>query len=135
MTEVRYCITKLGEEERERTEIWSKLWSEPVKELKRAIARMSNWKAAGPDHVQGFWFKKATSLHPKLKQHLQELVNTGQVPTWLTDECTVPMKDKSKGTCRKLQTNSLPPTDVETVDQYILRSNVWTFELPRIIAK
>ena len=25
-----------------------------VKELKRAIARMSNWKASGPDHVQGF---------------------------------------------------------------------------------
>ena len=34
-----------------------------VKELKRAIARMSNCKAAGPDHVQGFRFKKATGLH------------------------------------------------------------------------
>ena len=45
-----------------------------VKKLKRAIAKMSNWKAAGPDHVQGFWFKKATSLHPKLKQHPQECV-------------------------------------------------------------
>ena len=33
---------------------------------------MSNWKVAGPDHIQGFWFKKATCLHPKLKQHLQE---------------------------------------------------------------
>ena len=95
------------------TEFCSKLWSEPVeyniesewlkkvkeklrdtpkqenvivtaKELKGAIARMSNWKAAGPDHVQGFWFKKVTNLHPKLKQHLQECVNAGQVPTWLT---------------------------------------------------
>ena len=74
------------------TEFWIKLWSEPlehnrdsewlkkvkaklrdtpkqknviftVKELKRAIARMSNWKAVGSDHVQGFSFKKATSLH------------------------------------------------------------------------
>ena len=33
--------------------------------------------------------------------------------------------------CRKLQTNCLPSTDVETIDKYILRSNVWT----RIIAK
>ena len=49
-----------------------------VKELKHAIARMSNWKAAGPDHVQGFRFKKATSLHPKLKQNLQECVNAGR---------------------------------------------------------
>ena len=67
------------------TTFWSKIWSEPVehhrdsewlkkakeklrdtpkqenvitiaKELKQALARMSNWKAAGPDHVQGFWF-------------------------------------------------------------------------------
>ena len=60
---------------------------------------MSNWKAAGPDHVQGFWFNKATSLHPKLKQHLQECVNDGSVHTWMTEGCTVLiMKDKSKGT-------------------------------------
>ena len=41
---------------------------------KAGYARLSNWKAAGPDHVQGFWFKKATGLHPKLKQHLQVCV-------------------------------------------------------------
>ena len=43
-----------------------------MKELKLLQAKMSNWKAAGPDYVQRFWFKKATSLHPK--QHLQECV-------------------------------------------------------------
>ena len=60
---------------------------------------MSNWKAAGPDHVQGFWFKKATSLHPKLKQHLQECVNAGAVHTWMTEGHTVLiMKGKSKRT-------------------------------------
>ena len=107
------------------TEFLSKLWSEPVehnrdsewltgklrhtpkqenviiteKELKQAIARMSNWKAAGPNHVQGFWFKKVTSLNPKLKQHLQECVNAEAVPTWMTERRTVLiMKDKSKGT-------------------------------------
>ena len=70
-----------------------------VKELKRAIARMSNWKAGGPDHIQGFRFKKATSLHPKLNQHSQECVNARQVSTWMTEGCTVLiMKDKSKGT-------------------------------------
>ena len=44
-----------------------------VKELKRAIERMSNGKAAGPDHVQGFWYKKASSLHPKLKHIYKSL--------------------------------------------------------------
>ena len=57
---------------------------------------MSNCKAAGPDHVQGFWFKKATSLHHELKQHLQEC---RQLPTWMTEGRTVLiMKDKSKET-------------------------------------
>ena len=59
----------------------------------------SNWKATGPNHVQGFWFKKATSLHPKIKQHLQECMNAGAVPTWMTEGRTVLiMKDKRKGT-------------------------------------
>ena len=60
------------------------------KELKRAI---------GLDHVQGFWFKKATSLHPKLKENIQECVNAGAVLAWMTEGRTVLiMKDKSKGT-------------------------------------
>ena len=60
---------------------------------------MSNGKAAGSDHIQEVWFKEATSLHPKLKQHLQECVNTGQVPTWMTEgRAVLIMKDKSKGT-------------------------------------
>ena len=46
---------------------------------------MSIGKASGPDYVQGFWFKKATSLHPKLKQHSQERVNTGSVYTRMTE--------------------------------------------------
>ena len=101
------------------------------------IARMSDWKAAEPDHVQGFWFKKATSLHTKLKQHLQECVNAGVVPTWMTEGRTVLiMKDNSKGTVvGNYISNCLPSTDVETVDKYVLRSNVWTFELPATIAK
>ena len=51
------------------------------------------------DHVQGFWFKKATSLYLRLEQHLQECVNAGVVPTWMTEVSTILiMKDKSKGT-------------------------------------
>ena len=50
---------------------------------------MSNWKAAEPDHLHGFWFKKATNLDPKLKQCLQECVNAGTVPTWMTEGRTI----------------------------------------------
>ena len=89
---------------------------------------MSNWKAAGSDNVQGFWFKRTTSLHSKLTQHLQECVNAGQVPTWMTEGHTVLiMKDKNKGTVVGNYI-CLRSADVETVDMYILRNNVWTFE-------
>ena len=67
-----------------------------VKELKQAMARMSNWKAAGPDHVQGFCFKKVTSLHPKLNNILQECANAAAVPTWMTEGCTVLHREKAR---------------------------------------
>ena len=35
-------------------------------------------------------------------------------------------KQEKRNSCRKLQPNCLPSTDVETVDKYILR--IWTFE-------
>ena len=87
-------MKKRGKDPKGSTELWSKLWSEPVdnhnrvsewlkkvkeklrdtpkqenviitaKELKWAIARMSNWKAAGPEHVQEFWFKGELTSKP-----------------------------------------------------------------------
>ena len=71
-----------------------------VNNINKCFSRMSNWKAARPNHIQGFWFKKATSIHHKLKQNLQRCVkNAGQVPMWMTEGRTVLiMNDKSKGT-------------------------------------
>ena len=84
---------------------------------------MSNWKAAGPDHVQGFWFKKATttSLHPKLKYIVCECWTS----TYMDDRRTHSThheRQEQRNSCRKLQTNYLPSTDVETVNKYILRT-------------
>ena len=98
------------------TEFWSKLWSEPVehnrdsewvnnvkeklrdtpkqetvfittKELKRAIARMSSWKAKQQDHTmcKDFCLRKPPVYITNSKQHLQECVNAGAVPTWMTE--------------------------------------------------
>ena len=41
-------------------------------------------------------------------------------------------RQEQRNSCRKLQTNCLPSTDVETVDKHILKSDVWTFEFPEI---
>ena len=62
---------------------------------------MYNWKAAGPDHVQGFWFKKATT---QTSTGVCEYW-TSASPMWMTVGRTILiMKDK------KLQTNFSPST-------------------------
>ena len=69
-----------------------------VEDVKNGIRRMSNWKAPGPDGVQGFWFKKLTAFHERIAKHLQECLNSGIVPDWLTLGRTVLiMKDRRKG--------------------------------------
>ena len=49
---------------------------------------MTNWKASGPDCVQGYWFKRFSSLHCRLTKHLQACVAVGDVATWMTKRKT-----------------------------------------------
>ena len=111
----------------EATTFWKTIWSEPsshnkgaewlkevkekmsdlrkqenikisIEDVKLVIRKMSNWKAPGPDGVHGFWFKKLSNLHIKLTEFLQEALDTGIVPDWMTLGRTVLiMKDRSKG--------------------------------------
>ena len=102
--------------------IWSKRkehhkdaeWLKDVKELEqdegrdkidltkdkmmRVMRKMPNWKAPGLDKVQGYWLKNLTPLHEKLVVYLQECLDSGVVPEWLTKRRTVLIqKDKAKG--------------------------------------
>ena len=61
--------------------------------------RMPNWKAAGPDGVQGFWIKRLSSLHNQIADQLNEIVS-GEVdlPEWMTCGRTyLCVKDPKKG--------------------------------------
>ena len=69
-----------------------------VENVKTAIRKMTNWKVPGPDCVQGYWFKRFSSLHSRLTEHLQACVVVGDVPTWMTKEkTTLIQKDPEKG--------------------------------------
>ena len=111
----------------EATQFWSDIWSQPgshnadaewlsniqgslqdirqqqeqtitKKDVKEGVRRMSNWKSAGPEFVQGFWFKQITNLHESIAKHLQECLNEGNVPDWMVKGRTVLIqKDKAKG--------------------------------------
>ena len=65
--------------------------------LKKILGRMQKWKSPGPDLVQGFWLKKFSSLHERLRLQLKECLESGFVPIWLTrGRTSLVQKDKSK---------------------------------------
>ena len=52
--------------------------------MMRVMRKMPNWKASGHGNVQGYWLKNLTPLHDKLMVYLQDCLNSGVVPNWLT---------------------------------------------------
>ena len=106
----RSNIPNKAPDAQEASEFWSNIWSIPgnfnenaswlpkvkerlseidkqedirisVENVKTAIRKMTNWKAPGPDCVQGYWVKRFLSLHSRLTEHLQICVLVGDVPT------------------------------------------------------
>ena len=68
-----------------------------VDALKKLIAMMANWKAPGPDGIQGYWIKTFRSLHERLATQLMTCLEKGEVPIWMTHGRTVLiMKGESK---------------------------------------
>ena len=66
--------------------------------LKEQLKRIPNWKAPGPDGVQGFWIKNLLGIHSRIAEQLNEVIRTGVVPTWMTTGRTILcIKDSSKG--------------------------------------
>ena len=63
------------------------------KMIKKAIMKAKNWKAAGKDGVQAFWLKTLTSLHDRMADQLQSVLD-GNIPTWMaTGKTTLILKN------------------------------------------
>ena len=66
--------------------------------MRNTLKKMPNWKAPGPDGVQGYWLKNFKSAHESLRLHLSECLESATVPDWMTNGRTVLIqKEKSKG--------------------------------------
>ena len=57
--------------------------------MMRLMIKIPNQKALGPDDVQGYWLKNLTPLHGRLMVYLQDCLDSGRVPDWLTRGRTV----------------------------------------------
>ena len=63
----------------------------------KQLKHIPNWKAPGPDGLQGYWLKHLTSVRHVLAALLQSTLQN-DVPSWLvTGSTTLIMKDKDKG--------------------------------------
>ena len=51
-----------------------------VQDVRNVLRMVPNWKAAGPDGVQGFWLKNLKCLHERMTHLLQECRNTSECP-------------------------------------------------------
>ena len=70
-----------------------------VEDIRIGVSKMANYKAACPDLIQGYWFKKMPGLHPRLQLHLQDCAHQGNVSEWMVRGRTVLIqKDPTKGT-------------------------------------
>ena len=69
-----------------------------MEKVTQFLKNVPNWKAPGPDLVEGFWLKNFTSLHTCISNKLQSCLDTGIVPDWMTKgETLLIMKDPEKG--------------------------------------
>ena len=67
--------------------------------MRNKVRKLTNWKAPGPDGVQGYWLKNLPSLHDRIVGHMNDMINsTKNIPDWLTKGRTVVcQKDSQTG--------------------------------------
>ena len=70
-----------------------------AEQVTKQCRKMPNWKAPGPDGVQGFWLKKITSCHERIAIQLNSMLNKeATLPLWMTLGKTILcQKDPAKG--------------------------------------
>ena len=56
--------------------------------MEKMLKKMANWKAPGPDLVQGFWLKNFRSMHGRMLIKLNECMSKQRRCTELDDERT-----------------------------------------------
>ena len=89
------------------------------KRIKKQLSKLPKWKACGPDKVHGYWLKIFDSIHERMSEHLQDCVDTGEVPNWVVTGRTALIYHQRyvKGeSCLKLSAHYLPCHDVEVND-------------------
>ncbi|XP_067944501.1 uncharacterized protein [Watersipora subatra] len=106
--------------------------------LKRTLGRLSPWKAAGTDGVQGYWVKNFTALHTRIVNQMNEIIKRGTPTLWMTTGRTVLiLKDASKGnipsnyrpiTCLPIMYKALTAMFSDSINEHLERNELLPWE-------
>ena len=103
--------------------------------IRQRSKMIPNWKAPGPDGVQGYWIKKLTSLHDRIASQMDDMINNRiPVPSWMTRGRTVLcQKDHSNGSavdnyrpisCLPLMWKLLTGVMAESMYEYLEKNSI-----------
>lgn len=73
--------------------IWTNI---TIEEVKEALAKSQNWKAAGIDRLPNFWLKEIHAIHPHLARAYNDLSATLNIPSWFAEGRTVLLPKATK---------------------------------------
>uniref|UniRef100_A0A803T202 Reverse transcriptase domain-containing protein n=1 Tax=Anolis carolinensis TaxID=28377 RepID=A0A803T202_ANOCA len=66
--------------------------------ISKRVQKVKNWTSPGSDQLHGFWLKHLISLHGKMAQQFNEMLQKGSISEWLTTGRTyLIQKDPTKG--------------------------------------
>uniref|UniRef100_A0A803THT2 Reverse transcriptase domain-containing protein n=1 Tax=Anolis carolinensis TaxID=28377 RepID=A0A803THT2_ANOCA len=66
--------------------------------ISKQVQKVKNWTSPGSDQLHGFWLKHLISLHGKMAQQFNEMLQKGSINEWLTTGRTyLIQKDPAKG--------------------------------------
>uniref|UniRef100_A0A803TH41 Reverse transcriptase domain-containing protein n=1 Tax=Anolis carolinensis TaxID=28377 RepID=A0A803TH41_ANOCA len=66
--------------------------------ISKRVQKVKNWTSPGSDQLHGFWLKHLISLHGKMAQQFNEMLQKGSISEWLTTGRTyLIQKDPAKG--------------------------------------
>ena len=70
-----------------------------IEMVRTQCRKIPNWKAPGPDGVQGYWIKKLDASHECIAKQMDDILNEKHmVPDWMTLGRTILfLKDSAKG--------------------------------------
>jgi hypothetical protein len=56
-----------------------------IEDVRTTIKRTNNWKAAGADHIQNYWYKQLSAAHDTLKRNFNDIIqDPNKIPEFMT---------------------------------------------------